>query len=234
LISEIRNIKLNWKNHLCAAFIFLIVLGPPFLLLQSNKTVGHETKSRNQNAGMDLGERNTEVRNSSRGNTIDRWYRNLKKTSIVFTAPSHMKIGKSYPLELLLNFNQSEQNQINGALEGLDQAQKVKIEKIKVTRKMIAVLNGEAFEIRVTDDEKRSIREQKSVVWKWNVSPIKFGTQTLDLTISAWIEDSGALAQPIVILTHHQEIKVTISPVRLFFFSLKKLLAGAKPGFKSP
>ena len=177
-------------------------------------------KMRRSTSGKNSGD----TENSLVQRNIESCPESLKTISIVFNPPDQMDFERIYPLELTLTINPSKKNHLKQMSINLADMSVKRTAVVPVKHKVKVVLNGDAFRIKPTTDEIQLIESSAGTVWKWKVTPTNFGSQLLDLTISVWIKAPDSQTPLVTELTNQRKIKVKISPIRQFFFSLKKLL----------
>jgi hypothetical protein len=121
---------------------------------------------------------------------IESAYNNLKSASIAFNAPDTIEFDETVSIELLLSLSETT--------EAL-QKQLTKIGKkhgyeIRAASQMEATLRpvrDSVFKVVAVTPEVQPLRAAENTRWLWRVTPLEWGKQELQLTISALYQVNG-------------------------------------------
>ena len=119
---------------------------------------------------------------------VDKVLESLELGSIAFNAPKEIQWNNTAVIELLLSPSFS----VDELKDKIQEAGEREGAEIKIANQMGAVLKSSGFEIiELHDDKIQAISFEEITDWKWQITPIKRGEQTLYLTISAILFVNG-------------------------------------------
>lgn len=114
---------------------------------------------------------------------VDEIIENLPLGKILCNPPEEMRVGETELVEVRITQNMTED--LTRELEGRG-VPRIETEKIKVSTEMEVYLTGDNFDIKLRPDIRRLILgSDKYTCWKFKVTPLTSGIQTLDLTVYA-------------------------------------------------
>jgi hypothetical protein len=137
---------------------------------------------------------------------IDRILEKLEVGNISFNAPQSMYLNESTMIHLALGVEKTIED-LKQIIEG--QGEKIGA-SIHVSNRMQARLTGQNFEILAITPEEQVVSRSGITEWKWDIKPVKTGTQSLHLTLSAKLIVEGKDTWK-AIDTFDKEIKVTVT-----------------------
>lgn len=183
------------SKHVFVVTLFLAVIFPLTILLISEYSYfsDHPASSPSQDFSTAL---------------VDEAVKALQWGNIAFYAPALIQLEDSEIVELLISPRKSiQQLQLElNFKEGIEAA------RVKLSNRMKANLSGSGFNILNILPDEQAVLSDSTTSWKWEVTPIKAGTQHLNLSMSADINVAGRDA-PIIIQTYRKSIEVSVSPV---------------------
>lgn len=149
---------------------------------------------------------------ATRKKSIDEILSELQTANIAYNTPEAMNLDETSVIELVLSPSQSTEE-----LRKMVQAPgKVVMESgIKVSEEIEAELTADptAFKITPTTLTRQTIPHDEATRWKWDVTPLKSGTQKLSLTINIIIDNNGK-EQKRTVQTYEKDIYVKVSVTR--------------------
>jgi len=141
-------------------------------------------------------------------NEVDIVVKALKEANIVFNSPSVMQKNSVEAVALILSVRESVQDLLK-AVEGEEKEPAV----VKYSNRMKAKLiseNSKSFEIVEISPPLQAVGTMAPVRWRWNVTPLESGIQSLHLTLTALIIINGAETD-LLVQTFHKEIQVNVT-----------------------
>jgi len=147
---------------------------------------------------------------------VDRALAKLTLGNIAFNTPEKMLLGSVETVELLLSVKESAAQLTDAvAWRPVETA-----EGIRVAPEMEATLVGHGFRIEATTPARQAVSSLARVRWAWTISPIKAGSQGLDLSLNARIQVEGK-DSPFVVRTFSKKILVEVSVTDQVFGLIK-------------
>ena len=139
---------------------------------------------------------------------VDKILAGLDWGNIAFNAPSTMTHKQPQVVELVLSPSLS----VAQLQEQLDQKADAESARVHISNRMEAQLTGSrGFAIQtLTPPEPRAITSQQTSRWRWEVTPIEHGKQSLHLALLAHIDVAGR-DTPLVVQTFDRTIEVEIT-----------------------
>lgn len=179
---------------------------PTPTMTPSNMNMGGRNANTIATNANTAGNANTSV---TRKKSIDEILNELQTANIAYNTPEAMNLEETGVIELVLSPGQSTEE-----LRKMVQAPgKVVTESgIKVSDEIEAELTADptAFQITPTTLTRQTIPHNEATRWKWDVTPLKSGTQKLSLTINIIIDNNGK-EQKRTIQTYERDILVKVS-----------------------
>jgi len=139
---------------------------------------------------------------------VDRILNTLQSGDIIFTNPSTIRYGTS----IILTVTLYPPNMGNVPEAGVG---KIK-DTLLVSNKMEAILTGVGFMIEELSQGKQAVSGYRPTEWKWNVTPIRHGIQSLHLSVLAHITVEST-ETPYVIQSYDRQIDVQITTGQLIW-----------------
>jgi len=147
---------------------------------------------------------------------VDKALKSLVLGNIAFNAPEEIRWNNTAVIELLLSLSFS----VDELKDKIQEAGEREGAKIRVADQMIAVLKSSGFKIIKLTPEKQAISFEEITDWKWEITPIKRGEQTLYLTISAILFVNGERT-PRKIESFKREIYIKVTFIQKLGFFIK-------------
>jgi hypothetical protein len=145
---------------------------------------------------------------------IDDILRSLEWGSIVFSAPERLRFEESSVVRVLLSPKQTESElteQLRSKLQQMPHRQQIESATVRVSNRMRADLSGPGFDVQPLTPNVQAVRYESPTTWNWSVVPVKSGSKTLYLTVSALVDVAGE-DTPITLKTYERQILVVITP----------------------
>ena len=137
---------------------------------------------------------------------IDEAIKNLPLGRVICEPSEEMKVGVAELVEVCITENMTEN--LTRELEGHGV-----VEVIKVSKEMDVCLTGDNFDIALQNDVGPLLRKPgEDTCWKFKVTPLKSGIQTLHLTVYAIINIQGYDAKKVKYEVGDWDIKVKVNP----------------------
>lgn len=147
---------------------------------------------------------------------VDKALKSLVLGNIAFNAPEEIQWNNTAVIELLLSLSFS----VDELKDKIQEAGEREGAKIRVADQMSAVLKSSGFEIIKLTPETQAISFEEITDWKWEITPIKRGEQTLYLTISAILFVNGERT-PRKIESYREKIYIKVTFMQLLSFFIK-------------
>ena len=148
---------------------------------------------------------------------VDKVLESLELGSIAFNTPKEIQWNNTAVIELLLSPSFS----VDELKDKIQEAGEREGAEIKIANQMGAVLKSSGFEIiELHDDKIQAISFEEITDWKWQITPIKRGEQTLYLTISAILFVNGERT-PRKIESYREKIYIKVTFMQLLSFFIK-------------
>ena len=147
---------------------------------------------------------------------VDKALKSLVLGNIAFNAPEEIQWNNTAVIELLLSLSFS----VDELKDKIHEAGEREGAKIRVADKMSAVLMSSGFEIIKLTPETQAISFEEITDWKWEITPIKPGEQTLYLTISAILFVNGERT-PRKIESYRKKIYIKVTFIQKLGFFIK-------------
>lgn len=160
---------------------------------------------------------------------VDKEVRKLRKATIAFNTPSKMNKGETYLLTLLLSSNQSSE-QLLSRIKEIEKESSVLEHHSNRMKAMLIGENKKAFEIISISPDIQAISKIIGITtWKWDITALEEGQQSLHLTLTAFI-DVGGINTELQIKQFDKKIDVEVtlySQVREFMKDSWKWILGS-------
>ena len=140
---------------------------------------------------------------------IDEALKELPTGNILFNPPKEMKVGDEELVEVRITQNITE-----NLTKGLEGRGDPLINETKVSTTMKVRLTGKNFDIAPQNGAEQIIESDKYTEWKFYVTPLKPGIQTLHLTYYVIISIPGYDGKGKEYEVGDQEINVIVNPAR--------------------
>jgi hypothetical protein len=111
----------------------------------------------------------------------------LEPANIAFNTPTELHVDEQEAVQLLVSREQAIE-ELQAQIDAVGDKEGA---QITVSDVMIATLNGLAFDIERTSDERQPVATTGVTMWSWSVEPRDPGTRSLHLTLSALIDVDG-------------------------------------------
>lgn len=147
---------------------------------------------------------------------VDKALKSLVLGNIAFNAPKEIQWNDTAVIELLLSPSFS----VDELKDKIQEAGEREGAKIRVADQMSAVLKSSGFEIKELTPKIQAISFEEITDWKWEITPIKRGEQTLYLTISAILFVNGERT-PRKIESYREKIYIKVTFMQLLSFFIK-------------
>ncbi|MDE3180486.1 MAG: hypothetical protein KGM47_12600, partial [Acidobacteriota bacterium] len=141
---------------------------------------------------------------------IDAALQSLPKGNIAFNAPERMILQEQSAIYLALSPQESIQSLQQSLQKQLSGQQSLQGATIQIAPEMQARLTGQDFSITAVTPETQAVSGVQETQWRWDVTPLKAGTDQLHLTLSAIINVNGS-SMPRSIQTFDREIPVRVT-----------------------
>ena len=141
---------------------------------------------------------------------VDKALKSLVLGNIAFNTPEEIQWNNTAVIELLLSPSFSV-DELKDKIQGAGEREGA---KIRVADQMSAVLYSSGFEIKELTPKIQAISFEEITDWKWEITPIKRGEQTLYLTISAILFVNEART-PRMIESFKKEIYIKVTFIQL-------------------
>jgi flagellar basal body-associated protein FliL len=147
---------------------------------------------------------------------VDKALKSLVLGNIAFNTPKEIQWNNTAVIELLLSPSFS----VDELKDKIQEAGEREGAKIRVADQMSAVLKSSGFEIKELTPKIQAISFEEITDWKWEITPIKRGEQTLYLTISAILFVNGERT-PRKIESYREKIYIKVTFMQLLSFFIK-------------
>jgi hypothetical protein len=118
---------------------------------------------------------------------LDRVLAELQLGRILFNVPRTLELGESAVIHVVLSLRETHEE----LKERITEVGEKRGAKLKVSDEMQAHLSGLGFSVEALTDERQAVSAQETTEWFWQIEPTETGTQTLSLTISAFVKVRG-------------------------------------------
>lgn len=135
----------------------------------------------------------------------DEAVKSLEWGNIIFNTPTEIQFEEPKIIELLL----SPRKTVQELQAELNQQGELESAQVQISNRMEANLHGQSFGIKPLVPEVQPVSHEKTTRWKWEVTPTKYGTQSLHLALLAIINVWNQKEQ-FVIQTYDKKIEVKI------------------------
>jgi len=125
------------------------------------------------------------------------------EANAVFTTPSSMKLEETTDIELLVSPTKTTAELQSQLTEKGESGQA----STQYSKMMEAQLVGQGFNIAAVGPSIQPVEPGKTTRWKWQIKPKEGGSQRLDLTLNAVLNDGK---DRILLQTLHREITVNV------------------------
>ncbi|MCP4368186.1 MAG: PEGA domain-containing protein [Deltaproteobacteria bacterium] len=159
--------------------------------------------------------------------TIDEIIKHLKNANLLFNTPEKMVLGEKRQIVLLMSTKlplPTLKIELITKITDTEKTGKIHEASIKATKKMESHLTGFGFTIKPITEIAQLVREDSSTRWEWIVKADEPGTQTLYLTVNAFINYAGEQTTQ-TIQTFRREILIFVEPTTAFWNWLDRHIA---------
>ncbi|MCP4367707.1 MAG: PEGA domain-containing protein [Deltaproteobacteria bacterium] len=159
--------------------------------------------------------------------TIDEIIKHLRNANLTFKAPEKMAVGEKRHIVLLMSMKLPLPfltKELTTIIRDTTKNGQIYEASIKATKKMESHLTGFGFTIKPITQIAQLVKEDSSTRWEWIIRADEPGTQTLCLTVNAFIDCEGEQTTQ-TIQTFRHEILVFVEPATAFWNWLDRHIA---------
>jgi len=151
---------------------------------------------------------------------IERAYSNLKRAWIAFNAPDTIEFDETVGIELLLSLTEPPAT-LQSQLTAIGKKHGYEIRAASQMEATLRPVRDSVFKVVAITPETQTLRAIERTRWAWRVTPLDWGKQELQLTVSAVYQVDGHDAKR-ALRTFQHNITIQVSPWKYAKVFLKK------------
>lgn len=141
--------------------------------------------------------------------TLEEAFQRLAAAAIAFNAPATMRFEETSLIELLLSLTESIED-LKRQLTAQGERQGFAVRAGAQMEATLRPAKESAFKVVPARPEIQNLRGEERTQWLWRVTPLEWGPQELDLTVSAIYQVDGRDGKrPVRVFAHKIQVDIT-------------------------